>query len=355
MPGLGRFYALPQKAVLSSTQATILPPQIQYFFEDNNSDDSDFIVFVSEMLHTNFAKAEKKVGRFTQDVFNRLLNYQRATIPYIGELIQSSDASIEYKPDQELLKLETAYLPELQIEPVSRIEIKKETIIKEAISANKVYQSEFKASGAATATLVPEPKDAVLGRTWTDYLLSIFLILILILGMRSCFKLYNENQLRNTTFTTKALDDSPETNHTAIVDTNGVVGGSYNAGGTISETNNIEDIASVEAENSTIEVKDLVDSNSIQVYANGTTDEIINNGCIIIVGVYSKYSNIGNMTSQIEKKGLESYSEQNNNGLTRVGFRFDCNKESDLDTYLRSVRLEFGTNAWYLSPNIEVY
>ena len=383
MPGLGRFYAVPHKASFASTTGTIAPPKIQYLFEDSNSSDSKFIEFVASVLGTNFDKAEKKVGKFTQDIFNRLLNYKKADIPYIGELKQTKDSKIVYSPDDELQNLEIAYLPSLRITPVIRQDRPKDVIIKEAISANKTYQSDFQ-----TTTPVEHTIDVINKSRWTDYLLSVVLVLILIFGMRSCFKLANDNQLRNSSFNTEStvtsggtLDtvdskDNVDAEEESIEDTDGSVSNSdtNSTDESISNSNtNSSDVpvgnSNADSTNESVsnnntnntDTKDeeldpkQATTNDNKPYANGVTSAEINNGCVIIVGAYSRYSNIDKMVAKIKSKGLESYVEENENGLSRVGFRFDCDQNTDLEAYLRTVRKDFKTDAWYLNPAIEVF
>ena len=74
--------------------------------------------------------------------------------------------------------------------------------------------------------------------------------------------------------------------------------------------------------------------------------------CIIITGVFSRYSNIDKMINLIERKGYQSYQEAYGS-YTRVGLTFDC-KNVDLESYLSKIRKQISRRAWYLQPELYV-
>ena len=74
--------------------------------------------------------------------------------------------------------------------------------------------------------------------------------------------------------------------------------------------------------------------------------------CIIISGVFSDPINVRSMSRVITDRGLELYTESHK-GLTRVGFKFDCDEE-DLAPYLLDIRRKIHPKAWYLVPELYV-
>ena len=190
--------------------------------------------------------------------------------------------------------------------------------------------------------------------------------------MRSCFKLANDNQLRNSSFSTETSIAHGGTMNTEDSNTNVVVeeeriedieesvsNNNKTDESVSSSGNKSTDVSESNTDNTETKDEELdpiqANTNNNEPYANGVTAAEINNGCVIIVGAYSRYSNIDIMVAKIKSKGLESYIEKNENGLSRVGFTFDCDQNTDLEAYLRTVRNDFKTDAWYLNPAIEVF
>ncbi len=79
------------------------------------------------------------------------------------------------------------------------------------------------------------------------------------------------------------------------------------------------------------------------------TNEARNQGCVIVTGTFKNPKNITAMTDLIESLNYKVY-RSNNNGLVRVGLRFDCN-DTDLDAYLFNIREQIATKSWYLIPD----
>jgi len=74
--------------------------------------------------------------------------------------------------------------------------------------------------------------------------------------------------------------------------------------------------------------------------------------CIIILGSFRRTTNVTKMVSQVERLGHKAYVGEFN-GLTRVGFDFECSGV-DLEEYLNNIRRTVSTEAWYLEPGVDI-
>lgn len=357
VPGLGRFYAVANTAQLFDNKSAIIPPKVKYQFEDSNSNDVSFVEYVADIFGTSFHKAEKKINNFTQHVLNNLLNFKTADIPYLGTLTVSEDKHIAYVADDELLKIATAYLPILSIPPVQRSMDHKKEVIKESLDNNKSYQSDF----AKPIEIIDH--SVVSGNKILDIALSLFLILMLIVGMKSCFGLYQDNQLRNkgfkanTTIDTVAGAESFDTlnSTTKVMEQTSSLDDSENEKWN-SKNSNALDSGHSDTETNIVKVEEQESKEVKQEVVFGSEDVTLPSSgkCIIILGSYSSKINVDNMSKRIASQGHILYTEALDNGLTRVGVEFDC-VNVILENYIKKIRATYGNDAWYLVPNVVIY
>lgn len=393
VPGLGRFFAIAGTAEFFEHKYNLAPPKVVYQFQDTNSSDIGFVEYVAHNFDTSFGKADKKVRKFTQELLNRLLNYQSANIPYVGELSIDEHNEITYAPDNNLIELETAYLPTLSLSPIDRSLEHKTGVIRESLDSNKKELGDFRSNKSEIDT------QAVSGNRLLDIGLSALLIFLLIIGMKSCFSLYSDNQLRNrgfdanTTVQASTLEDNEqesqlsesdqqELNEQSLSDPlptdakdDGVIvddevndhlsdhGTDSNMAidsqstGTSNNNDSVTDVNSLNEE----ETPSLDDRTSINTKeASGVNNEGLptysipsSGNCKIILASLSSISNVNNLKIKISKKGYQPY-EESHNGLTRVGIIFNC-ENVDLESYINEIRGEFNTAAWYLDPSIAVF
>jgi cell division septation protein DedD len=71
--------------------------------------------------------------------------------------------------------------------------------------------------------------------------------------------------------------------------------------------------------------------------------------CVIITGSFSNSKNQNSMINLLERNGYEVYTEPRG-GMTRIGLEFDCSN-SDLESYLATIRKKIEPKAWYLYPS----
>ena len=75
--------------------------------------------------------------------------------------------------------------------------------------------------------------------------------------------------------------------------------------------------------------------------------------CKIITGVFARNVNTLRMKDKVRNQGYETYTESLGQ-YTRVGLIFNCNEETDLESFLQQVRREIAYRAWYLDPSLYV-
>jgi len=96
----------------------------------------------------------------------------------------------------------------------------------------------------------------------------------------------------------------------------------------------------------------LKDKPKLQKYAKFLTKDIVDKGCVIIVGTFKSARNTIRMKDRLRRAGLSPYTEQYK-GMTRVGVLFPC-QDHDLEGYIDTLRREINNGAWYLSPRMDV-
>ena len=89
----------------------------------------------------------------------------------------------------------------------------------------------------------------------------------------------------------------------------------------------------------------------LEKYKDVLNEDIIAQGCKIVVGSFSSLPNAENLEEEVLSEGYEAYINTAQN-LHRVVITFDC-LEHDLVDKLREVRTLISQRAWYLQPNFE--
>jgi len=87
-------------------------------------------------------------------------------------------------------------------------------------------------------------------------------------------------------------------------------------------------------------------------YSDVLTQEMIDEGCVIVVGSFKKSRNAIKMRNKIINKGFQPFDEYHN-GFNRVGIIFDC-LDQDLVDFIQQVRKDIEPKAWYRIPGYEV-
>lgn len=89
----------------------------------------------------------------------------------------------------------------------------------------------------------------------------------------------------------------------------------------------------------------------LEKYKDVLNEDIIAQGCEIVVGSFSSLPNAENLEEEVLSEGYRAYINTAQN-LHRVVITFDC-LEHDLTDKLREVRMLISEKAWYLQPNFQ--
>ncbi len=338
VPGLGRIKEEYISSSLHVVSKNISPSTCQYSFDDSFFSDSGFIDYVCGMLHISKKKAEEKIRAFSEQVLNRLLNYRMAKLSGIGELKQNEDRTIQFIPDPTLQAGSSTLLPTLQLNPVIRQNSSKEEIILSKLESNKSYAEDFKPTSKNSLAQRHYIDQSITSSGWRDYLLCAILIAAIILLISQCSQLYKQNELRNRTYPVSGISDTV----VQSVDPMTQKGTSFDG----------EEDERTEPANEVSNTK--TQTEEALVYNYNLSEDIIKEGCIIVVGSYKSSNNAEAMLTRIRRDGHKVFKEPNNIGYTRVGLYIDCNNDSDLPSILRDIRNSYSDSSWYLSPELDV-
>lgn len=328
LPGIGSFTLSNEKRDYVVSGNSIRPPSEKIEFSEDVLDDESFVKFYASKSEKKNAKAEKQVANYGQDILNGLLNHGAVHIPRIGKLVKKSENAIGFISAEDAFSRNHYLLPKIRLQPldegVSRSmadgiivkDVPKPIVVSEVISTPK---SEVKPTSIAYTPIVPPVEESKTesdkdGFPWLWPLLGILaLALLSIFLFKQC----------NKSVTTKS--QITENSQEAVVDS----------------SNNSEVVAMPKFDNPNLEK-----------YSAFLTEDIVNTGCIIIVGSFKKATNAVRMRDKIVRAGLQPYSEISGD-FTRVGIIFECG-ENDLVEYIGQIRNTFDKYAWYLSPEMEV-
>lgn len=86
-------------------------------------------------------------------------------------------------------------------------------------------------------------------------------------------------------------------------------------------------------------------------YKNILTQDMIDQGCQIVVGTFTDQSNAQNLKETLQNDGY-NISLANHEDQMRVILTFDCSR-LDLDEYYKKIRTSISPKAWYLVPEYE--
>lgn len=390
VPGIGTFSISDSSSGFKLENDVLTPPTKMVGFSEEVIDQDGLVKYLKANHGYSRKDAEKKISDYSKKFLNDLLNYGVATIPGIGQLSKYANGEIVFEPAKEFLITSNYMLPELTLTPLSSAPaIEKPTPppapptpkakpivpqvavataattaaflgttdIKDVPKAKPVVQEskipppakpitpEVKPT-TAKPEVKPEPikpkpvvkKEPVVTEPvkstpppiyyeeekgfFSEWKWFLFTILGLIGLSILCYKCYD-----------KYLGGEGSTMTEKIADAKNAITGKTSA-----EEVDMEDY--------------LKDKPKLQKYAKYLTKEIVDTGCVIVVGTFNKSRNVIKMKDKLRRAGLSPYTEVHK-GMTRVGVIFPC-EEHDLEGYIDTLRRSFDNNAWYLSPEMDV-
>ncbi len=354
IPGIGTFSLNQTSAKFNDDKTVISPPTLNISFENTISEDDCLLKYILDTGILTEAKAKKKIERFTQSAFNKLLNVDSFLIEGIGTITKKEGQDkVEFEPNVRDLTREFNDLIPLHLTPISRI-TEQSTLVQDADVKPQVEES-------------------------SSFLLRILLLSLLFIALWF-IGVYVYNSYSN----------EPEDNKTEILGLNdlekeGAIAKSnekeleqkyeeidelidplYTKEGkqdddTKEEEEEVntdiitpkEELTNIETPIEALEAKSVEVVEKDEVSINKYADLIPKSGeCIIIVGSFIKSLNAIKMVSLLERKGYEVYQSEHK-GFKRVGLRYECANEN-LETYLQNIRKKISKRAWYLDPNLDI-
>jgi len=89
----------------------------------------------------------------------------------------------------------------------------------------------------------------------------------------------------------------------------------------------------------------------LEKYKDVLTTDVINKGCMIVVGSFKNQENARRMEERVLTEGYSTLVQVNDN-RSRVVVTFDC-LEKDLIDFLKEIQENVSPKSWYLSPRFE--
>ncbi len=361
IPGLGIFALKQHSASYNDERTSLNAPWLSLIFSEEEGNEQSLIRRIATVEELSISKATKKLSKYTDNIFNKLINLNKVEIEGVGTLIRESDKYIRFNEKVAQLTDEYNGLKAISLNPIKRISMQNE-----GQPESKQYTPIF-ADDANTS----KPRRP----WWIPIIGGILLALAYILSVKSCDKTPEENiilgdhtevsdsmDISNVEIST-ALDDS-ETEVDVILkneetDTGKAKTTITTSIGTVVDLKNItsttKEISSTEKDRITAKgnakVKDVEQIDYAKI--SNTEDSVIKSvnydgkTCIIVVGSFVKPKNALRMMNKVEDMGYKVYSAAYGR-YTRVGLQFQC-KESELSKYISEARSKLEKSAWYLN------
>lgn len=313
IPTLGQFVLGEYSAKIDASSQSIKPPYQSILFSDAKREDNKLEKALAKKSKLSSDQAKELVLDFSNQISTRLLAKKEAFVAGLGTL-RLAKKKISLDQSSSIFNKSGYGLSTLDLTPIDYTLLEKPAHIFNT-------QDTHLTSG-----------DAEKGKTgWRIFkiFLAALLLFLLLLLVRSCGQ-----YLMSSDNSTNDLKEEV----TEQVDNNSII-----------ETQEAE-VAPGEVSTKVIP-SDEIESNDLAVKS---ADFIPADGCIIIVGVYKNNRNVIRMQDKLASTGYNVYTEISPEGLTRVGFKFEC-QDVDLRNYIRAIRKSIHKNSWYLQPQMEVY
>ncbi len=334
LPGIGNFTS---KNISSRIEnGKIYPPYDSVVFSENQIDSEDLVIRIREKYGLNKRTAQSVIKRYAQNVISKLVNFNKVGLPNLGVLRPSKDG-ILFIEERNILNAAKYILPIYTLKP---IELAQETkhhekppvVVAPTQSKEKLEPTSKQDLKSEKKLAYTSPPDTSSNRNsfFWPLLYLLLLIALILFGLKKCTSYINNN---STDGSETAIVSSEESGEGLANVTNGVDEGEANS-------EESEFVYNSQKEYTLEEMMDFPDS-------------FFEDGCIIIVGSFSKNRNALRMTTKVENLGYSSYKSLNKNGLTRVGVQFDCSKES-IRPFIQKVRSDINPDSWYLLPRVRV-
>jgi len=334
---LGSFYLKNQNIDFSKEDHIMHPPRKTIIFDHSDKEDAQFLSYIAQKLNISVDRAKNQLESFVIQLKQDLNGKGSLLFPGIGKFSENN-GKVDFKAFSTNFHPDYLYLPSIPLRPVpvetptetvgiapiekigkvSAIHKEKAAVLeeepvastrKESIMEEKNYQS--------NPHYYEEDKGIFSAIGWPLFWIALLGILFFLFMKKGCSVL---------TDGTKAATE--------------IVG-------------DVTDTAGNVIDNATEVVTDKTDGDTYTgKYSDILTPEIIDQGCVIVVGSFKRSKNALRMREKIIAKGYQPYDEYHN-GLNRVGLIFDC-LDKDLIDFLQEIRRDIEPKAWYRIPGFNV-
>lgn len=370
VPGVGVFELLQHAATFSEGRSVLLPPSLSLVFTEQQGNSSPLVERISTVENLSEEKAEKKLLRYAEGLFNKLLNLNQVHIEGIGTLQKTTTDRILFSDTVASLTDELNGLQSLRLNPIQHM----------ANSEPDFNTTGGDENGAIDLTVQPSPSRP----WWIPILGGLLLALIYVLTQKTCkgdsgAGVFGDSGDRieesrsakaEETLVDVPIDDTDTSNNlgagtqeadseddSAVITEAEVIAAELDNSAEAEEEavptlteDTMEEVVEEEADLQTTAPRVPVTPEQKETTESGTSaiKSVSYDGqtCIIVVGAFGKAKNVLRMMERVEGLGYQVYTSEYN-GLTRVGLQFSC-KAEELDRYIAEARTKLESKAWYL-------
>lgn len=313
LPGLGQWQVDHVTSEIKGNR--IYPPYKSILFNEKVGSPVSLSNCIRKKYNISKKGADQVVQRFSKLIINRLVNYREVYIPRLGTLKSNGEKSLHFLEKQpNSINLSKVILPSFGLIPVEKEEVK---VVQPSPVTPKaaITQTSTSNNTPIAPAYYGEEKGCLAQFFWPLFWLALLALL--------CFFL-----LKKCNSFTGTADDNTQS---SITDDN---------------TDNSDSI------NTDLDKFDR-SKEYLLTEIDQIPDAIFDEGCVIIVGSYRKSRNVLRMKAELRAQGKDVYTEVISNGLTRVGFNLDCDRES-VGNLIKTTRKDINGRSWYLKPKIKV-
>lgn len=310
IPEVGTFYLRNNTAKYSENRQTLYPPQTELYFSPGYDKDGDF---KSLLIESGLSEDDSSiiVHLFSEDYKDTKINNSLFKLDGLGVFADGIFTPV----DREVFNKYHG-LKEVQVLPISKKNI--------VLDENFEYYLNQK--------ITKENKNSNL--YFWPLLLSLLALICIILWFfneaepKSDADINKLNSSQNQVTTTSA-DSIYQQIESTLKDSLNIGNDQPNAEIEKSSESNLSN-----------------DTKSVKVLPALTSEK----ECIVIVGAFQDVGNAAKLVKRIKAKGYKPY-QQDHNGLTRVGIKYDCGV-NDQEAFKAKMKKIFNPEAWHLHDTI---
>lgn len=338
IPGIGYLYTQNRNKEFTKQDGYLYPPRKILTFDPKPKKDVQFIEHLSHVFNVSLDRASKLIEDFSKDLKKSLFEGERVKIPGLGSLRVESERLL-FEPLEGNFHEDYLFYPAIPLVPLLAEKQKIEPTLAPSEKVGKVSainkvdkpastkNTDLDSSKSIKMENTNNRKDpyydddkGLFSQIGSPLLLLLLLAVITFFSFKTgCFGLLDKGKA----MTTEVVDTVGDTADEVVNKATGAIAG----GGSTEE-------------------------GYTGKYSDVLTQDIIDQGCVIVVGSFKNAKNALRMRNRIIAKGYQPFDEYHN-GLNRIGLVFDC-LEVDLVDFIQSVRKDIDPKAWYRIPGFEV-